>query len=168
MKLANILLCNTIKSFGYEIISKEYINAKTPLELKCPQGHLCNITFWYFHKEEARCNICENKFRGERAIAKCLDNNGIEYVTQKTFKGCKDISLLKFDFYIPSLNTCIEYDGEQHFGIAFGNGEDGLKDRERKDKIKNDYCSINNINLIRIPYWEFENIENIINQEIKL
>ena len=21
---------------------------------------------------------------------------------------------LKFDFYIPSLNTCIEYDGEQH------------------------------------------------------
>ena len=159
---------NTIKSFGYEIISKEYINAKTPLELKCPQGHLCNITFWYFHKEEARCNICENKFRGERAIARCLDNKGIEYVTQKTFKGCKDISLLKFDFYIPSLNTCIEYDGEQHFGIAFGKGEDGLKDRERKDKIKNDYCSANNINLIRIPYWEFENIENIINQEIKL
>ena len=75
--------------------------------------------------------------------------------------------MLKFDFYIPSLNVCIEYDGEQHFEIAFGKGEEGLKDRKRKDEIKNNYCKFNNINLIRIPYWEFENIENIIIQEIK-
>ena len=43
-----------------------------------------------------------------------------------------------------------------------------MNKRIKWTKIKNDYCSINNINLIRIPYWEFENIENIINQEIKL
>lgn len=158
---------DTIKSFGYEIISKVYINARTPLELKCPQGHLCNITFWDFYKKDARCHVCENKYRGERRIAKCLDNNNIEYIVQKTFKNCKDISMLKFDFYIPSLNVCIEYDGEQHFEIAFGKGEEGLKDRKRKDEIKNNYCKFNNINLIRIPYWEFENIENIIIQEIK-
>ena len=28
-------------------------------------------------------------------------------------------------------------------------------------------CEDNNINLLRIPYWEFNNIENIICQEIE-
>ena len=35
-----------------------------------------------------------------------------------------------------------------------------------KDTIKNIYCKNNNINLIRIPYWEYDNIENILNEII--
>ena len=38
---------------------------------------------------------------------------------------------------------------------------------KRKDKIKTNYCVNNNINLLRIPYWDFENIEEIINQKIE-
>ena len=155
-----------VRKYGYEIISEEYVNARTPLELKCPQGHLCYITFWDF-KKGSRCNVCENKYKGERRIAKYLDDNNINYITQKTFKDCKDISYLKYDFYIPSLNICIEYDGEQHYQVGFGKGEEGLADRKRKDKIKTNYCVNNNINLLRIPYWDFENIEEIINQKIK-
>ena len=48
---------------------------------------------------------------------------------------------------------CIEYDGEQHYkSVEHWGGLNGLLDRQKKDKIKTDYCLINNIKLIRIKY----------------
>ena len=38
---------------------------------------------------------------------------------------------------------------------------------QERDKIKNDYCINNNINLLRIPYWEKQNIETIINNYLQ-
>ena len=35
-----------------------------------------------------------------------------------------------------------------------------------KDLIKTNFCKDNNISLIRIPYWEFNNISNILDQNI--
>ena len=32
----------------------------------------------------------------------------------------------------------------------------------RRDNIKNNYCRENNIKLLRIPYWDYDNIENIL------
>lgn len=43
--------------------------------------------------------------------------------------------------------------------------EQFLKVKEN-DKIKDEYCKNNNIKLIRIPYWEFNNIESILQQQI--
>lgn len=51
------------------------------------------------------CPRCKSS-KGENAVKLILDNNKIEYVTQKTFPGCKSKNLLRFDFYIPSLNMC--------------------------------------------------------------
>jgi len=34
--------------------------------------------------------------------------------------------------------------------------------RKYRDKKKNEYCKNNNIRLLRIPYYEFKNIENIL------
>ena len=45
--------------------------------------------------------------------------------------------------------------------------EEQFKGQKIRDEIKNKYCKQNNINLLRIPYWEFDNIENIICQEIE-
>ena len=42
-----------------------------------------------------------------------------------------------------------------------------LMNLKRNDNIKTEYCKNNNIKLIRIPYWEFDNIEQIICQELK-
>lgn len=77
-----------------------------------------------------------------------------------------------FDFYLPDYNILIEYDGEQHFkpvDFASKGLEWATKIFEYnqiKDKIKNDYCKDNNIRLIRIPYWDFDNIETILASEI--
>ena len=37
-----------------------------------------------------------------------------------------------------------------------------FKDRQLKDNIKTEYCRTHKIKLIRIPYWEFDNIEYIL------
>lgn len=86
---------------------------------------------------------------------------------QKTFKDCKDKKLLPFDFYLPAYNLIIEYDGEQHFDIKHSfSGEDGFVNTIIHDAIKNQYCEDNNINILRIPFWEFDNIEKLIKEKI--
>ena len=72
-------------------------------------------------------------------------------IRQKTFPECKNIKLLPFDFYLPDLNMCIEFDGDQHHKIIqrFG-GESGFIYRQNNDKIKTNYCENNNIFLIRL------------------
>ena len=103
-----------------------------------------------------------------------MELNNIGFCPQKTFKECKYKDQLRFDFYIPKHNICIEYDGIQHFEpIDFaGKGEEWakeqFKEQQIKDNIKTQYCLDNDIKLIRIPYWEFDNIENILKQELNL
>ena len=43
-----------------------------------------------------------------------------------------------------------------------------LMNLRRKDKIKTNYCYEYNIKLIRIPYWEFNNIEKILMKELNI
>ena len=38
---------------------------------------------------------------------------------------------------------------------------------KNNDDIKNNYCQDNNIKLIRIPYWESDNIDKILDNIIK-
>ena len=69
-----------------------------------------------------------------------------------------DYQKLKFDFYLPKYNLCIEVDGEQHDEVVtFGgkkciqDSEEAFKKRQRYDAIKTKYCKDNNIGLLRIP-----------------
>ncbi len=90
---------------------------------------------------------------GEIIVEEYLKNKGIEYNKEHTFNGCKNDIALRFDFYLPSKNICIEYDGEQHFKpIEYFGGEDKFKKVKENDHIKNEFCKNNNIKLIRIPY----------------
>lgn len=94
---------------------------------------------------------------------KLLDKNNIKYIREYKFIDCKNIKPLPFDFFLFEYNTCIEYDGEQHFKInKYFGGEKGLLKRQKNDNIKNEYCINNNIRLIRIKYNE--NIEEKFNR----
>lgn len=66
---------------------------------------------------------------------------------------CKNKRKLPFDFYIPDLNVCIEYDGIQHFYPVdqFG-GENAFQECQLNDSIKNAFCQTSNITLLRIRY----------------
>ena len=113
------------------------------------------------------CPKC-NESKGEKRIGKYLDSRNIEYKREHKFDDCRSKNELPFDFYIPSLNIVIEYDGEQHFKIVewFG-GFDNFVEGKIRDTIKTIYCKENNIKLIRIAYWDFDKIEEILEKELE-
>ena len=158
-----------IESFGYELLSKEYVSNSISLTIKCPNGHITNtLNFNNFKNKDNRCSVCKES-KGEKKINRFLNELNIKYIPQYKFDDCKSKRHLPFDFYLPDYNVCIEYDGEQHFEIVehFG-GLDSFIDTKIRDTIKNEYCKKNNIKLIRIPYWEFDNIEEILKHELEL
>ncbi len=92
-----------------------------------------------------------------------LKKNNINFIPQKRFTDCVYKRQLPFDFYIPDINTCIELDGGQHdFPVEFFGGEKSFKLTQKRDRIKTKYCEDKGINLIRIPYMQFNNIEQIL------
>lgn len=110
------------------------------------------------------CPDC-NESKGERKIKKWLKHNKIIYIAQKRFDGCCDKRALPFDFYLPSYNICIEYQGKQHYeAIDYFGGEESLLYTQYHDKIKYDYCTKNNIRLICIPYWE--DVDEYLNKNL--
>lgn len=112
------------------------------------------------------CPNC-NESKGENIISNLLSEKNIIFNRQKTFKNCindKTGRFLKFDFYLPNNNLCIEFDGEQHFRpIKRFGGEKGYNSTIYRDNIKNKFCVDNNIDIIRIKYNEtiIEKLKNI-------
>lgn len=100
------------------------------------------------------------KSKGENKIIKILIELNINFKTQFSFKKCinpKTQKRMYFDFYLPDYSCCIEYDGEQHFKES-DFFKDSLKDIQYRDSIKNEFCKNNNIKLIRIPYTDYDKL----------
>lgn len=101
---------------------------------------------------------------GEKLISSILSANNIIHSLQYKIKECKDITPLAFDIAILRDNkiVClIEYQGIQHFkAIPYFGGECALKLTQKRDKIKQEFCGNNKIELITISYKD--------NTEIKL
>lgn len=152
----------------FEILN-EYQNGDTNISIKCK---CCNNIF----KQSARhilergifCNVC-NGSKGEQAISDYLKKNNILYFSQYKFKDCKFINELPFDFYLPKLNTCIEYQGQQHYyPVDFFGGEKTFDIQKKRDGIKKDFCQLHNINFIEISYKNFDSIKEILDNALLL
>lgn len=106
--------------------------------------------------------------KGEKSIENALNKFSIDYLPQYTFEDCRDKNMLPFDYYLPNMNKCIEFDGQHHYFPVNFNGisdEEALENHNtiiKHDKIKDNYCKEHNIDLLRIPYYEFKNIETLI------
>jgi Zn finger protein HypA/HybF involved in hydrogenase expression len=156
---------NTGYEYNWDSYKSYYDNG---FEIKCHKHGWFNQQVSN-HLMGQRCPKCKSS-RGEEFVRKFLKDKKINYVEQKTFDSCinpKTNYYLKFDFYIPSINLCIEYDGEHHFkSIEFFGGNKAYEQTIYLDNIKNEYCQNNNINLVRISFIEFNDMENILNKII--
>lgn len=155
-----------IEENNYKLISEEYINEKEKLRFICDKGHEYNASFECF-KRGQRCPICRIS-KGERKIMNWLENYKIFYIyDSEYFEDLLSVrgNPLRPDFIIEDKRIWIEYDGEFHFGERFEG--DSFEIMQEHDKLKNEYAKRNNWKLIRIPYWEFDNIEKILEKEIK-
>jgi len=155
---------NQVHDSKYSYDKANYIKNQIKVIITCPihgdfeQNPLS-------HVQGCGCPHC-NESKGEREITKILKSYNINFDRQKKFTDCKNIFELPFDFYIPSMRICIEYDGIQHYNpLPFFGGQESFEKLKINDKIKNDYCEDNYINLIRIKYDE-ANIERILKNSI--
>ena len=148
----------------------EYIkNSFRNLKILCGEckEHIFETSLTSYDRGQIRCKFCSQKFSiPERIVKDFLDKYNIEYIKEYSFKDCKDKNVLPFDFYLPTYNLIIETDGQHHFYSVWG--ENHLEKTQKHDKIKNAYCNEHNINLVRIPYWDFSKIESILIEKLNL
>lgn len=147
-----------------DIISK-YNGSSKRVRYKCKTCGLIHSAYASNLLRGYGCPNCSAS-KGEKRCKKYLDENKIIYITQYEFDGLVGINggNLKFDFAIfdkfNDILCLLEYDGIFHYEKQYYN--DGFETIRIHDKRKNEYCISHNIPLIRIPYWEYENIEKIL------
>lgn len=161
------------KKFGKltvkELIGKNKCNSQIWL-CSCECGGYIEATTKDLNSGHVQTCGCFNS-RGNSIIQQILEGMKEEFKAEYRVK-IEDY-YMRYDFYLPHYNLYIEYDGEGHYEpIDFaGKGEEWAKNNfervQKYDSLKNQYCKDNNINLLRIPYWDFNNIKNIICQEIE-
>lgn len=145
---------------------EDYQTIQTKIKFKCL---LCNNEWETTPSNVLHgygCPVCSiKKSIGEKIIQNWLILHNIKFLPQMKFDNCKDNLCLPFDFYLIDENKCIEYDGIQHFRpIEYFGGQENFKYTQRHDQIKTEYCKINNIPLLRIPYYANieEELENFL------
>lgn len=143
-----------------------YVNTVTKINIFCNSCNKFFLQLPHDHLMGSGCPICRES-KGERAVKKVLEEFSIVYTRQKTYDGLFHKGLLRYDFYLDDYNKLIEYDGEQHFGpINFCNdiekANENYESTKFKDKLKTDWAYKNDISLLRIPYWEINNVREIV------
>ena len=167
-----LIQCKIVHGDKYDYSQVEYNSTFEDICIRCIEHN----TFFYqrptVHSSGATgCKQCiKSESKGEKSIRLWLDSNNIKFEREKTFKSCKLTvnGAMRFDFYLPDYNMCIEYDGEQHYKPikSFG-GKKSFDDIKLKDSIKTNYCISKNIKLLRISYDDNsdESLSNLFNKK---
>lgn len=167
-KNMNLLFCDIIDCITSEKVVEEIFIISNEIDGFSDKVHSERIKNGFYGKGSS----------GEISITNILSNINVNFKKEHTFEDLKNINSLRFDFAIfegkDKLKLLIEYDGEQHYyPVNFG----GISDKQAEEKfintiyndaIKNSYCEDNHIPLLRIPFWEFNNMKSIIENKLNL
>ena len=126
---------------------------------KCDCGNIKSISGADLRSGNTSSCGCKNGIsKGEQKILEILENNKISYIRE--YKIPK-LNNKRFDFVLLNddnqIYRIIEFDGEQHFKETKWKREKLIR-TQQSDKEKNEYALSHNIPLVRIPYWELNNI----------
>lgn len=168
-----ILIGNTTRNGKcYLVNPKDYKKAyEKNLEFicdECGDTYICDYV--HYCGGQIRCAKCttKNNSLGEYLIMKYLDAHNIKYIQQYKINECKHKRPLPFDFYLPDYDLLIEFDGIQHFKMTSRDTKESFRLRKLRDKIKDDYCKKEGIELLRIKYLDRDNIGKILNKKLNI
>lgn len=105
---------------------------------------------------------------GESIIADWLRKHNISFNAEKKFNELtcpRTGNHLRYDFFIPKLKMCIEFDGIQHFKYCKQfDGEDRtlVVKRQERDRLKDRHCEFRGFKMLRIKYTQIKKIEAIL------
>ena len=116
---------------------------------------------------DTRCPDCYGVYEssGVSKIKQYLKERDINYLVEYIIDDLRSPIYnlpLRFDFYIPEFDIYIEFDGVQHFQDSRKYRLDRIK---LYDKVKNEYCERNSLDLLRINYLEEDQIPSILDKK---
>lgn len=152
----------------FELVS-DFEGVHKPIYIKHRQcGQTFETTVSNFERNEKRCLCCDRTFKGEQKIVNYLNSNDIKFSMQQKYKNLRGVNngLLSYDFYILDYNILVEYQGQYHDGTVGNQTEEQFKIQQEHDKRKKEYAELHNIELLEIWYWDYNNIEKILNNKI--
>lgn len=105
---------------------------------------------------------CATESSGEIKIRKILEQTDYNWQKQYRIKNNNN-EVMVFDFVIfdnqNNIKKCIEYNGEQHYKpVELFGGEKAFQEQKERDERKRKWCKENNIELLEIPYIDYDNI----------
>ena len=153
----------TGQKFGYLTVlektdKREY--GKIIWKCQCDCGNIVYLnTSRLTSGNDTSCG-CKTRSLGENIIRDLLLDNQINFIQEYSEDS---LNHKRFDFAILDTNQqisrLIEYDGEQHYFTTGGwNNQNQLQKCVKSDSFKNEWAAAHNIPLVRIPYWERDNI----------
>lgn len=163
--------CEKAKYFNKTVVLNQAYGLLTPLAYdeiqqkylcKCECGNQVYVKGYNLNNGNTQSCGCL-KSKGELKINQLLSALGMQYQTQYSFNDCRfpDTNRLAyFDYAIFNNNELIcliEYDGTQH-QYGWNQNEISLQKIQIHDKIKDNYCLIHNIPLIRIPCSDYDKL----------
>jgi predicted transport protein len=143
----------------------DYINNHTAIDFQClvnDCGYIWKAKPKGILNREEGCPAC-GVGKNAKLIFDLLKLSGIKFQHEKLIKEIipNVDKNLRADFYLPLINTIIEYNGRQHYqpvcfgGISLERAIVNFKDQHERDNYKQQLCDDNNIKLIWIDGREY-------------
>lgn len=155
----------------YDYSSVEYINASTKVEIKC-RKHGIFMQNPDSHLRGSGCPTCRAS-KGEKAIVDYLIQKNINFIRQYKIKLTPLLfsrNNLRVDFYLPTYNMVIEFNGVQHYKWVknWNLTKNNFGEQQERDRRLREYCHDNGINLIEIPYTKINDIPQILSKALNI
>lgn len=172
LKLSQIEIIERIEAIWgdlYDLSNVEYNGMNVPIHLKCKEHGDFYIRPFHLIINRCGCPKCSCS-AGEQLIINWLKNNHIEY--KYHWKLCPDPvffgrNVFYVDFYLPKLNTIIEFNGAQHYvWIKHWFTEERFQEQQDRDNRLKKHCKDNKIKLIEIPYNRKKDIDYILSKQL--
>jgi len=170
------LLKRVKEKFGdgrFQIAIDEYTTTHKPIHVTCLEHkYTYKIAPDILLNGAGGCPYCTAS-EGEAVIKGWLDNHDIPHDWHPQVPNEDPTLPLQYvepDFWLPDYNLYIEYHGAQHYE-DIGYFYEGKKIRnfavqQHRDRYLREYCHRHHHNLLEIPYWDFNRIDEILTDEL--
>lgn len=129
------------------------------------------FNFSHGRRRKHQSNKSKLHVQARELISELFPNRSVyEEVTLPGSKRPGRTSLLYADFFIPDLMLVLEPHGRQHYEYVpffYQNRLDFAK-AQRRDRDKKEWCELNDILLVELPYNETKQWKQIVQESLKL